>query len=101
MGEGLTANVVLDRGSQCVATADRLVRTMIQSGQSLTDTVRMITKTPAGIMGIGDRKGSIAKGFDADLTIFDADINVHYTIAGGDIIYQKEKEYASRSSANQ
>jgi len=79
-----------------VATADRLVRTMIQAGQSLADTIRMITKTPAGIMGIGDRKGSIAKGFDADRTIFDADINIHYTIAGGEIVYQKEKKYASR-----
>ncbi|HVU99342.1 MAG TPA: N-acetylglucosamine-6-phosphate deacetylase [Puia sp.] len=84
-----------------VATADRLVRTMLDSGQSLPDTIRMITKTPAGIMGIADHKGSIAKGFDADLTIFDADINIQYTIAGGNIIYQKEKKYASRSSANQ
>lgn len=80
-----------------VATADRLVRTMIsQAGQSLCDTIRMITRTPAGIMGIGDRKGSIAKDRDADITIFDEDINIQYTIAGGEIVYQKEKEYVNR-----
>jgi N-acetylglucosamine-6-phosphate deacetylase len=78
-----------------VATADRLVRTMIgPAGQSLTDTIRMITQTPAAIMGIGNRKGSIAPGRDADITIFDEDINIQYTIAGGQIVYQKEKEYA-------
>jgi len=80
-----------------VATADRLVRTMItRAGQPLFDTIRMITRTPAAIMGIGDHKGSIAKGYDADITIFDEDINIQYTIAGGEIVYQKEKEYANR-----
>lgn len=79
-----------------VSTADRLVRTMIQAGQSLTDTIRMITQTPAAIMGIGDRKGAIAKGYDADIIIFDEDINIYCTIAGGEIVYQKEKNYACR-----
>ena len=80
-----------------VATADRLVRTMItQAGQPLTDTIRMITQTPAAIMGIAGRKGSITKGLDADITIFDKNINIQYTIAGGEIVYQKEKEYANR-----
>ena len=74
-----------------VSTADRLVRTMIQAGQSLTDTIRMITQTPAAIMGIGDRKGAIAKGYDADIIIFDEDINIYCTIAGGEIVYQKER----------
>jgi N-acetylglucosamine-6-phosphate deacetylase len=80
-----------------VATADRLVRTMItRAGQSLQDTIRMITQTPAGIMGIANRKGSIAKDRDADITIFDEDITIQYTIAGGEIVYQKEKEYVNR-----
>src|SRR5664279_5459389 len=61
-----------------VATADRLVRTMIQmAGVSLTDAIRMITMTPASIMKISDRKGSLMIGKDADIVIFDEDINVH------------------------
>jgi len=40
-----------------VATADRLVRTMIQMADvSLTDAIRMMTLTPAVIMNIADRK---------------------------------------------
>ena len=72
-----------------VATADRLVRTMINmGGVSLTDAVRMITKTPAEIMNIADRKGSLAVGKDADIVIFDENIFVQTTMVKGKIIYQ-------------
>ncbi len=71
-----------------VATADRLVRTMVQiAGCSITDAVRMITENPARIMGISDRKGSIKAGMDADLVIFDENINVRNTIIEGKIVY--------------
>ncbi|HTJ11305.1 MAG TPA: N-acetylglucosamine-6-phosphate deacetylase [Dinghuibacter sp.] len=69
-----------------VATADRLVRTVIQeAGIPLMDAVRMITATPAEIMGVD--KGRIRPGSDADLVIFDENIDIRYTIIGGRIIY--------------
>jgi N-acetylglucosamine-6-phosphate deacetylase len=72
-----------------IATADRLVRTMIQmAGVSLTDAIRMITMTPAAIMKIADRKGSLMTGKDADIVIFDDDIHVHTTMVKGKIVYQ-------------
>ena len=44
-----------------VATADRLVRTMISmAGVSLADAVKMITATPARILGVLDKKGELA-----------------------------------------
>lgn len=71
-----------------VATADRLVRTMVQiAGCSITDAVRMISENPARIMGISDRKGSLKAGMDADVVIFDEDINVRNTIIEGKIVY--------------
>lgn len=74
-----------------VATADRLVRTMTQmAGISLPDAVRMITHTPATIMDIADRKGSLAAGKDADIIIFDENITVHATMVHGKIIYQND-----------
>ena len=73
-----------------VATADRLVRTMIQmAGVSLTDAIRMMTHTPATIMNISDRKGSLTIGKDADIVIFDEDITIHTTMKEGKVIYQK------------
>lgn len=71
-----------------VATADRLVRNMItMAGVPLTDAVRMMTATPARIMGTGDRKGSLIAGKDADIVIFDEDIIIRTTIVNGKVIY--------------
>ena len=71
-----------------VATADRLVRTMVQiAGCHLTDAVRMITENPAKVMGISDRKGSLMTGMDADVVIFDENIKVRNTIINGKIVY--------------
>jgi N-acetylglucosamine-6-phosphate deacetylase len=72
-----------------VATADRLVRTMIQmAGVSLMDAIKMISETPAAIMKISHRKGSLRTGKDADIVIFNDDIRVHATMVKGKIIYQ-------------
>ena len=72
-----------------VATADRLVRTMIKLGQvPLTEAVRMITATPASILGIADRKGSLEPGKDADIVLFDDEINIYRTIINGKIIHE-------------
>lgn len=71
-----------------VATSDRLIRTMINEGEvSLTDAVRMMTESPARIMGINHKKGSIAKGMDADFVIFNDNIDIHRTIINGITIY--------------
>ena len=73
-----------------VATDDRLVRTMVQqAGVPLYDAVKMMTLTPAEIIGIGDRKGSIEEGKDADLIIFDDNINIEAVYAGGECLWQK------------
>ena len=74
-----------------VATADRLVRNMIQLADvPLCDAVRMITSTPATIMGVSDRKGALAPGKDADIVLFDDQINIHCTMIGGEVVYTKE-----------
>ena len=71
-----------------VATADRLVRNMISLADvSVIDAVRMMTSTPARIIGVSDRKGSLAKGKDADIVIFDEKIKIDTTIIGGSVVY--------------
>ena len=71
-----------------VATADRLVRTMVQiAGCPIADAVRMITENPARIMGLSSSKGSLKPGMDADVVIFDELINIKKTIINGKIVY--------------
>ncbi|KAA6440614.1 N-acetylglucosamine-6-phosphate deacetylase [Dyadobacter flavalbus] len=73
-----------------VSTTDRLVRNMVHMADvSLLDAVRMMTVTPARIMG-ASQKGSLAAGKDADIVIFDQDIRVQMTIVQGKIIYEKQ-----------
>lgn len=73
-----------------VATADRLVRTMTQMADiPLPEAVQMAAKTPAVIMGVADRKGSLAPGKDADIIIFDDDIRIQMTMVQGRVIYSK------------
>lgn len=71
-----------------VATCDRLVRNMINMADvPLLEAVKMASQTPANILGMGSSKGSLIKGKDADIIIFDKDIQVSTTIVGGRIIY--------------
>lgn len=73
-----------------VATFDRLVRNMItMANVPLLDAVRMASTTPARIMGVSDRKGSLAKGKDADVVIFDENINIGMTMVGGKVVYNQ------------
>lgn len=59
-----------------IATSDTLVRTMVKAGIPLGDVLRMAAETPARIMGVDDRKGSLQKDKDADIVILDKDLNV-------------------------
>ena len=73
-----------------IATTDWLVRNMVKLADvPLLDAVKMMTMTPANIIGVGDKKGSIIAGKDADIVIFDNNINIDTTIVGGKIMYKK------------
>ncbi|MGC4036199.1 MAG: N-acetylglucosamine-6-phosphate deacetylase [Chitinophagaceae bacterium] len=74
-----------------VATADRLIRTMLtMTDIPLHEIVAMLSATPARILNLSDQKGSIKKGMDADIVIFDEEINVSMTIINGQIVYQEK-----------
>jgi len=75
-----------------VATADKLVRNMINLADvPLIDAIKMMTQTPATIIGIGDKKGSLIPGKDADIVIFDDNIEMDTVIVGGKILYRKDR----------
>lgn len=60
-----------------IATMDRLIRTMVQKAEiPLSEAVRMTSETPARIMGIYDRKGSLAVGKDADIVMMDDSLTI-------------------------
>lgn len=73
-----------------VATANRLVQTMTQIAEvPLIDAIKMLTANPARMLNIHDSKGSLEKGKDADIVIFDKNIDVLMTIIAGEVIHKK------------
>ena len=70
-----------------VATMDRLIRTMVQKADiPLADAARMVSETPARIMGVYDRKGSLQKGKDADIIVMDEDLKIRAVWAMGKLV---------------
>ena len=70
-----------------VATMDRLIQTMTFKAEvPLFDVCRMISETPAKIMGVYDRKGSLERGKDADILLLDNDLNVKAVWAMGKLV---------------
>lgn len=75
-------------GSVC--TTDRVVRSYVtKTGASLPEAVQVVTLSPARLMHIDDRKGSVTPGKDADIVLFDKDINISLTMIGGKVVYRK------------
>jgi N-acetylglucosamine-6-phosphate deacetylase len=74
-----------------VATTNRLVRNMVRLADvPLLQAVEMASYTPARILGIDKHKGSLSVGKDADILLFDEDIDIAMTMVQGKLIYQRE-----------
>lgn len=69
-----------------IATTDRLVRVCTKdAGIPLVEAVKMATVNPARMIGVN--KGQIAPGFDADILLFDDDINIETVLVDGREVY--------------
>lgn len=70
-----------------VATMDRCIRTLVNKADiPLEDAVRMASETPAKIMNVYDRKGSLQKDKDADILILDEDLKIRAVWAMGKLV---------------
>ena len=70
-----------------IATMDVLVRTMVQKANiPLADAVRMASETPARLMGVSDRTGTLQRGKDADIIILDRNLTVRAVWSMGNLV---------------
>lgn len=73
-----------------VLTMDEAIRnTLTFTNLSLAEVVKMATVNPANFIGVRESKGTLEEGTDADLTLFDDQIRVEYTISDGEIVYKR------------
>lgn len=70
-----------------VATTDLLVRVLYKDVKvPIEEAVKMITINPAKLMNIDNRKGSLIPGKEADVLVFDENIQIDRIIVAGNII---------------
>ena len=50
-------------------------KTAVKAGFSIADTVKMMTETPAIVMGL-TTKGKIDAGYDAQFTVFNENLDI-------------------------
>jgi N-acetylglucosamine-6-phosphate deacetylase len=78
--------MMLDRSSFAGSTTllNQMVTILVDVvGVSLPEAVAMASLNPARVIGVDDRKGSLAPGKDADVAIFDEDFSAWRVIIGG------------------
>lgn len=77
----------LSRLAGSASSMDTVFRNAVkQVGIPLTDAVKMASSTPAKVIGIDNRKGYIKESYDADLILFDKDLNIKNVMVNGKFI---------------
>ena len=73
-----------------IARTNQIVRNFRDlAGLSIEDAIKPLTVNPAKLLGFYPERGVIIEGAVADISIFNKDIEVFYTIREGEIIYKK------------
>lgn len=71
------------RAGSTLTTGQALKNIMAFTGRPIEEVLQLLTENPAKLIGVFDKKGSIAEGKDADLVVLDEDNNVADTFVMG------------------
>lgn len=71
------------RAGSTLTTGQVLKNIMAFTGRPLEEVLKLLTENPAKLIGVFDKKGSIAEGKDADLVVLDEENNVTDTFVMG------------------
>ena len=70
-------------------TINKAIKNIIKNtGIDIKDAIKFVTGNPSKLLGINNKKGAIAIGMDADLTIFDEEIKIYHTFVKGKMVYR-------------
>jgi len=98
--EATGLRIIVDRGvawipdrtsfAGSVSLGCNLMRNVVQTSHiPMHEAVRMMTLTPAKMLGVQGRKGVLAPGADADIVVLDRDYSVRTTFVGGRVVYSR------------
>ena len=69
-----------------------LINFMAATGLSLAEAWPTTSRTPAQALGLAHQLGAIAPGYQADLVLLDAQLQVVATVVAGQVVYLRETE---------
>lgn len=70
---------------------DALKNLMAFTGEPLETVLPAATSTPAAAIGVGNRKGRLAPGMDADFLVLDGQLGLCATYCGGTLVHKTEQ----------
>ena len=79
------------RAGSTLTTGQALKNLVAFTGQPVERVLPLLTLNPARLIGMEERKGSIAPGKDADLVVLDDQLNVKQTYVSGVCVYAGEE----------
>ncbi|MDE7013615.1 MAG: amidohydrolase family protein, partial [Kineothrix sp.] len=71
------------RAGSTLTTGQALKNIMAFTGRPLEEVLKLLTENPAKLIGVFDKKGSIAEGKDADIVVLDEENQVTDTFVMG------------------
>jgi MFS-type transporter involved in bile tolerance (Atg22 family) len=83
LGSGALAGSVLTMG-------EAFRNALAFTGCTLPEAARMVSTTPARLVGEGRRKGRLTPGYDADVAVLAPDLSVEAVWHGGELAYERE-----------
>jgi len=91
---GVKVAIMTDSPVVPLATLPLMAGMAVQAGMDKADALRAVTLTPAEILGVDNRVGSITPGKDADLSVYDGDaldITGHawMVVIDGKVVFRK------------
>jgi N-acetylglucosamine-6-phosphate deacetylase len=75
------------RAGSTLTQNNALKNLILFTGMSIENIIPMLTENPAKLIGIYNKKGSIAEGKDADIIVIDKDNDVDMVFVGGVLAY--------------
>lgn len=84
--------MMLDRSAFAGSTTllNQMIPILInQVGMPVHEAINCASRNPAQVLGLQERKGSLANGKDADIAIFDADFTPWRTMIAGQWVYSR------------
>ena len=77
------------RAGSTLTTGQALKNLVKFTGRPVEEVLPLLTENPADLLKMGNRKGRIRPGWDADLVVLDEDLTVIRTLVGGRTVFEK------------